>query len=785
MSFDTLYGPRFRLWVFAIYAAAAPLVLVGAYRAWQSNMNRPADWLPPRFEETQQLYWFVEHFGGDELLMVSWPGCTFDDPRLEVFAEALLEPAPPVRGTETAVLFRRVLTGPEVFRDLVDTARLSPQEALHRMQGWLVGPDWETTCLVAFISEAGRDDRHAALAWVYQAAEERVGLDPESIHVAGPTADGVAIDQASEEGLLLLNAACFAICSAILIICLRGVVLAGMVFLTAISCQVFAVALIHFTGSYMDSVLLVMASLVYVLSVSAALHLVNYYRDAVHEAGLAGAPRLAVRHALVPCGLAAATTALGLGSLTVSQIVPISRFGAYSAAAVMCGLVILLALLPSLLAQFPPRRWAAGLTPDEPFSPHGDEEGHFDREAMRLRQRQRRRRWGRLFRPVARFHGAILAAAGIALLVTGMGIAQLETTVRIHAMFRDDARVIRDYRWLETHVGPLVPVEVVLLYPRDGEAALLDRLLAVRDIQRSIDALDEVGTTISAATFAPALPEDPRGVMAVVQRTVLRRRLEEARDLLVETQYLLETEDEQMWRISVRVAAHRKLEFGPLLDRLHEVVDEALAAEGEGRPETVITGGVPLVQAAQSQLLLDLFWSFMAAFAMIGLTMGVLLRGARAGLLAMLPNLLPSVLVFGAMGWMGAQVEIGSMMTASAALGIAVDGTLHFVTWFRRGIADGQDRPRAVRFAYTRCGTAMVQTTLVCTLGMLVFSLSAFVPTARFSWLMFSLLFAALVADLIVLPAILVSPLGRVFQPAMRRTAMASRDPSAEPALRL
>ena len=59
----------------------------------------------------------------------------------------------------------------------------------------------------------------------------------------------------------------------------------------------------------------------------------------------------------------------------------------------------------------------------------------------------------------------------------------------------------------------------------------------------------------------------------------------------------------------------------------------------------------------------------------------------------------------------------------------------------------------------------MIQTSLICSLGLVVFAASDFSPIARFGWCMFSLLLLALVADLVVLPAILLSPLGRPFLP--------------------
>jgi hypothetical protein len=104
------------------------------------------------------------------------------------------------------------------------------------------------------------------------------------------------------------------------------------------------------------------------------------------------------------------------------------------------------------------------------------------------------------------------------------------------------------------------------------------------------------------------------------------------------------------------------------------------------------------------------------------------------------------------------------MMTASVALGVAVDDTVHYLTWYRFGLDKGLDRKGAVMLAYERCATAMTQTTLIGGLGLAVFAFSTFTPTQRFGMLMLTLLVAALVGDLIFLPAMLTGPVGRFFR---------------------
>jgi hypothetical protein len=177
-----------------------------------------------------------------------------------------------------------------------------------------------------------------------------------------------------------------------------------------------------------------------------------------------------------------------------------------------------------------------------------------------------------------------------------------------------------------------------------------------------------------------------------------------------------------------------------------------------------LTGGVPLVYKAQHQILQDLMYSFLTAFLIISVIMMVVLKSFWAGLVAMIPNVFPPLVVFGAMGWLGISIEIGSVMTASVALGIAVDDTLHFLTWYRRGTQNGLSRYSSIRFAFDHCAKAMIDTSLICGLGVMPFVFGIFMPTAKFAALLMIMLLTALLGDLLLLPAILAGPAGRLFR---------------------
>ena len=151
-------------------------------------------------------------------------------------------------------------------------------------------------------------------------------------------------------------------------------------------------------------------------------------------------------------------------------------------------------------------------------------------------------------------------------------------------------------------------------------------------------------------------------------------------------------------------------------------------------------------------------------------------RLSSSGLLLLLTSLFPMTLVFGLMGWLGIVVDIGSVMTPCVALGVTIDDVIHFVLWFRRGIARGLAVPAAVELAYAGCGRAMVQSWGVIGLGLAAFALSTFIPTFRFGALMIGLLTVGLAGNLLLLPALLAGPLGRIIAASVPREnrAMAS-----------
>ncbi len=783
------------------------------------------------------------------------------------------------------------------------------------------------------------------------------------LRMGGPPVDNVAIDEEGQITLVRLIGFSVVLGLGLGYLCFRRVSVTLMIFLVGGISAIASLGIVWWTGSSVDAILMSMPSLVYVLGLSGAVHIVNYYREAAREHGLEGATRRALANGFLPCFLAAFTTALGLLSLYNSNIFPIRKFGLFSAIGVMATLILLFTYLPSALQLWPPGYHL----PSRQSS-----SSSFRRKIHDA--------WQAVGNWVVDHHWWVSVSTLVVLVVVGVGLTKLNTSIQLLKLFDRDSKIINDYCWLEDHVGKIVPMELIVgvdkkyQYPTIAQSKslpppsaadlanekyqynFLERIELVAHIQTAVEDVfgeqgqNVVGRALSAATFTPPIL-DPLDT----QRFPTNKRLEENRDRLLKENYLaVDQDDAELWRISVRLGALNDVDYGQFVSELKRVVEPVLtayelrdvilrsiadrresevdtdsenpwnnsrvailgtpdprsvaaAAEGEeqeaesadaatprreisqqsdealgvdrvfastlsdllrakkfegprrdGRSpkqlltwhdpvakplgdkatspqwgkllgtfdcvvllkdhtdydmdfirqhakqvvdarhhgfdptsdktarqldkpiEVTYTGVVPIVYKAQRTLLHSLINSIGWAFVMIAAVMMILLRkrtwwpfNVRGGLLSMIPNVLPVVLIFGAMGHLGVLVDIGTMMTASVAMGVAVDDTIHFLTWFRRGIREGMERKEAIRDAYSHVAVAMTQTTLIGGLGLSVFALSTFTPTQRFGTMMLTLLVAALYGDLILLPALLAGPLGKYLCP--KRSPKATR----------
>lgn len=99
-----------------------------------------------------------------------------------------------------------------------------------------------------------------------------------------------------------------------------------------------------------------------------------------------------------------------------------------------------------------------------------------------------------------------------------------------------------------------------------------------------------------------------------------------------------------------------------------------------------------------------------------------------------------------------------------------MDGTLHKLTWFRKGIAEGQTREDSIALAVGHSGPAIWETSAVLALGMLMLYPADLVLISRFGWLMAAIIAVAVAGDIVFLPALLGGALGTVIIKGVKTT---------------
>jgi len=134
----------------------------------------------------------------------------------------------------------------------------------------------------------------------------------------------------------------------------------------------------------------------------------------------------------------------------------------------------------------------------------------------------------------------------------------------------------------------------------------------------------------------------------------------------------------------------------------------------------------------------------------------VLFRNLKMALIAIIPNLVSATLVLGLMGWLKIPLDIMTITIAAICIGIAVDDTIHYVHRFSVEYQKDNDYWAAVKRSHGSIGKAMYYTSITITLGFSILALSNFIPTIYFGLLTGFSMIVAMLANLTLLPLLIV-----------------------------
>ena len=177
-----------------------------------------------------------------------------------------------------------------------------------------------------------------------------------------------------------------------------------------------------------------------------------------------------------------------------------------------------------------------------------------------------------------------------------------------------------------------------------------------------------------------------------------------------------------------------------------------------GKLGYTVTGSGVIYTKGTTYLVGNLFTSLIAAIIIIALLMSVLFRSWRMVLVSLIPNILPLVFTSGLMGYLGIPIKPSTILVFSIAFGISVDDTIHFLAKYRQELKlQSWNIKGSVINAIKETGVSMIYTSIILFFGFSIFIFSNFGGTQALGILVSVTLFIAMMANLVLLPSLLLT----------------------------
>ncbi|MEC8022880.1 MAG: MMPL family transporter [Myxococcota bacterium] len=352
---------------------------------------------------------------------------------------------------------------------------------------------------------------------------------------------------------------------------------------------------------------------------------------------------------------------------------------------------------------------------------------------------------------VRRPYAVVAAYVAIAIL-TAVGLSQLHIETALVERFDDDNVVAMDREWFREHFASTNVVQVVIDTGRAGGVKDLEFLQKLAALESEIEAdpkVDAVYGVVDLLSMLHAqLSGEPRGLPSHPNTPAEYFFVLESRDQAT----LRGLTDFELRRaiLSVRLeeeGVRAGFDAGQAIEeRAQELLGDAVTIESTGMQ--YMTGEwLGSIVAGQQR-------GLGVTFVVILVMMIIALRSLRAGVWSMVPNALPLLMLGGWLGLTKDSVDSDTLVLAMLAIGIGVDDTIHFLMRYRLEFQRDGNREAALHRTYHYAGRAIVITTVVLTLGFAPFMMSAYYSVAMLGTLLPLTLIFALLADLLLVPAL-------------------------------
>lgn len=507
---------------------------------------------------------------------------------------------------------------------------------------------------------------------------------------------------------------------------------------------------------------LVLPSLLIVIGSTYSIYVIAQYEEEVEKGG---SPAEVVERALtrvsLPVIVAAFTTVVGFVTLLVNRISTIRALGLYAAVGFTCVTIIVLTLIPAVLVRLPlPQRKSS--------------QGQQRLTALLMRVGQFNRDYQK----------AIILGAGFLVLPCLWGITFIRADSNLLQFFHKDAPVRRANEIISEKIGGTQPFNIVVNSGMKEGAKSWDLLRRIKGLQRYLATLPGIDHTLSLVDYCelfdkalqsgvpmegvesvesnvpPTEPPAGTGVLlaslwenpAQMEAPAQLRPVMQLLSLLPKTySSMVVSPDFSTANILVRTRLTSSSDIIRTAEAVRVYAKQHFPPEVTVRP----TGNLILLNEATEDIVWGQVESLGLALLVIFVVLSLMFLSVKVGVLSLIPNLLAILIFFGAMGWTGVSLNLGTSIIASIAIGIAVEDAIRYLARLSVEIRETHDQERAIFQTITTVGKPIIYASAALGLGFLTLLFSNFVPIQKFGLLTTVTITAAFVNDLVLLPALL------------------------------
>ncbi len=436
-----------------------------------------------------------------------------------------------------------------------------------------------------------------------------------------------------------------------------------------------------------------------------------------------------------------ATTAVGFATFIITGNRILVEFGIVAALNILTVFVLTITLIPIFYSYL-----------DAPGTRH----------IKHLENRRMKRVLRRVMHLISNHRAAVYAVAGILLVVGILGMTRLHTSGNIVDDIPHRDPLYKDLQFFERNIRGIMPMEIMIDTRKPNGVMRSGTLEAIDALQQELARHPELSRPLSVAEalkFARqafyrgnpemyALPNrfDRTFILSYLPKKGFGN--ESALGSMVDSTM-------QKTRVSVLMANMGTRDIRRIQQDLQPRIDSIFNPE---QYQVTMTGTSVVFLKGTDYLVKNLLTSLLFAVVIISMLIALLFRKARMVMISLIPNLFPQILTAALMGYLGIPIKPSTILIFSIALGISVDNSIHFLAKYRQELAlHNQNIRRAVMAALTESGVSMVYTYVVLFFGFIIFTASSFGGTQALGYLIAFTLTVALLSNIILLPAILLS----------------------------